>query len=101
MLYKIFEYLNDYTSLPGMRVGEYLSFRSAAAVITSLLISIFFGKRIIRFLRRQQIGEDIRDLGLQGQLEKKGTPTMGGIIINLLAAQEANDALAEEYRYKE
>ena len=83
MLYKIFEYLNDYTSLPGMRVGEYLSFRSAAAVITSLLISIFFGKRIIRFLRRQQIGEDIRDLGLQGQLEKKGTPTMGGIIIIL------------------
>ena len=66
-----------------MRVGEYLSFRSAAAVITSLLISIFFGKRIIRFLRRQQIGEDIRDLGLQGQLEKKGTPTMGGIIIIL------------------
>lgn len=83
MLYKIFEYLNDYTTLPGMRVGEYLSFRSAAAVITSLLISIFFGKRIIRFLRRQQIGEDIRDLGLQGQLEKKGTPTMGGIIIIL------------------
>ena len=66
-----------------MRVGEYLSFRSAAAVITSLLISIFFGKRIIRFLRRQQIGEDIRDLGLHGQLEKKGTPTMGGIIIIL------------------
>ena len=66
-----------------MRVGEYLSFRSASAVIVSLLISIFFGKRIIRFLRRQQIGEDIRDLGLQGQLEKKGTPTMGGIIIIL------------------
>ena len=66
-----------------MRVGEYLSFRSAAAIITSLLISIFFGKRIIRFLRRQQIGEEIRDLGLQGQLEKRGTPTMGGIIIIL------------------
>ena len=64
-------------------MGEYLSFRSASAVIVSLLISIFFGKRIIRFLRRQQIGEDIRDLGLQGQLEKKGTPTMGGIIIIL------------------
>ena len=83
MLYDIFQYLNENTTLPGMRVGEYLSFRSAAAVITSLLISIFFGKRIIRFLRRQQIGEDIRDLGLQGQLEKKGTPTMGGIIIIL------------------
>ena len=83
MFYEIFQYLNDNTTLPGMRVGEYLSFRSAAAIITSLLISIFFGKRIIRFLRRQQIGEDIRDLGLQGQLEKKGTPTMGGIIIIL------------------
>lgn len=83
MFYEIFQYLNENTSLPGMRVGEYLSFRSASAVIVSLLISIFFGKRIIRFLRRQQIGEDIRDLGLQGQLEKKGTPTMGGIIIIL------------------
>ena len=83
MFYKLFEYLNENTTLPGMRVGEYLSFRSAAAIITSLLISIIFGKRIIRFLRRQQIGEEIRDLGLQGQLEKRGTPTMGGIIIIL------------------
>ncbi|MBR5822274.1 MAG: phospho-N-acetylmuramoyl-pentapeptide-transferase [Alistipes sp.] len=83
MFHKLFEYLNENTSLPGMRVGEYISFRSAAAIITSLLISIFFGKRIIRFLRRQQIGEEIRDLGLQGQLEKRGTPTMGGIIIIL------------------
>ena len=83
MFYKLFEYLNENTSLPGMRIGEYLSFRSGAAIITSLLISIFFGKRIIRFLRRQQIGEEIRDLGLQGQLEKRGTPTMGGIIIIL------------------
>ena len=83
MFYKLFEYLNENTTLPGMRVGEYISFRSAAAIITSLLISIFFGKRIIRFLRRQQIGEEIRDLGLQGQLEKRGTPTMGGIIIIL------------------
>ena len=83
MFYKLFEYLNENTTLPGMRVGEYLSFRSGAAIITSLLISIFFGKRIIRFLRRQQIGEEIRDLGLQGQLEKRGTPTMGGIIIIL------------------
>ena len=83
MFYKLFEYLNENTTLPGMRVGEYLSFRSAAAIITSLLISIFFGKRIIRFLRRQQIGEEIRDLGLEGQLSKKGTPTMGGVIILL------------------
>ena len=83
MLYHLFDYLNANTDLPGMRVGEYISVRSAAAIILSLLIAIVFGKRIIRFLRRQQIGEDIRDLGLQGQLEKKGTPTMGGIIIIL------------------
>lgn len=83
MLYELFEYLNRTTDLPGMRVGEYISFRSAAAIILSLLITIFFGKRVIRFLRKRQIGEDIRDLGLEGQLQKKGTPTMGGIIILL------------------
>ncbi len=83
MLYSLFEYLNENTDLPGMRIGEYISFRSAAAIILSLLISIAVGKRIIRFLRRKQIGEDIRDLGLEGQLQKKGTPTMGGIIIIL------------------
>ena len=66
-----------------MRIGDYLSFRSGAAIILSLLIAIMFGKRIIRYLRRKQIGEDIRDLGLEGQLQKKGTPTMGGIIIIL------------------
>jgi phospho-N-acetylmuramoyl-pentapeptide-transferase len=66
-----------------MRIGEYLSFRSGAAIIISLLIVIFMGKSIIRYLRRKQIGEDIRDLGLEGQLQKKGTPTMGGIIIIL------------------
>lgn len=64
-----------------MRVGEYLSFRAGAAIILSLLIAIVFGKYVIRFLKRKQIGEDIRDLGLEGQLQKKGTPTMGGIII--------------------
>ena len=83
MIYKLFEYLNQNTDLPGMRIGEYISFRSAAAIIISLLISIAVGKRIIRFLRRKQIGEDIRDLGLEGQLQKRGTPTMGGIIIIL------------------
>ena len=83
MLYRLFEYLNQNTDLPGMRIGEYISFRSAAAIILSLLISIAVGKRIIRFLRRKQIGEDIRDLGLEGQLQKKGTPTMGGIFIIL------------------
>lgn len=81
MLYRLFQYLNEHTELPGMRIGEYISFRSAAAIILSLLITILFGKRIIRFLRRKQIGEEIRDLGLEGQLQKRGTPTMGGIII--------------------
>ena len=83
MLYWLFRYLNENTDLAGMRVGEYISFRSAAAIILSLLIAIFAGKHIIRMLRRKQIGEDIRDLGLEGQLQKKGTPTMGGIIIIL------------------
>ena len=83
MLYWLFRYLNENTDLPGMRVGEYISCRSAAAIILSLLIAIFAGKHIIRMLRRKQIGEDIRDLGLEGQLQKKGTPTMGGIIIIL------------------
>lgn len=81
MIYKLFSYLSENTELPGMRIGEYLSFRAGAAIITSLLIAIVFGKYVIRILRRKQIGEDIRDLGLEGQLQKKGTPTMGGIII--------------------
>ena len=81
MLHWLFEYLDRHTDLPGMRIGDYISFRSAAAIILSLLIAIMFGKRIIRYLKRKQIGEDIRDLGLEGQLQKKGTPTMGGIII--------------------
>ena len=83
MLYNLFEYLNQNTDLPGMRVGEYISVRSAAAIILSLLIAIVFGKHVIRMLKRKQIGEEIRDLGLEGQLQKKGTPTMGGIIIIL------------------
>lgn len=83
MIYWLLNYLHENTDLPGMRIGDYLSFRSGAAIILSLLIAIMFGKRIIRYLRRKQIGEDIRDLGLEGQLQKKGTPTMGGIIIIL------------------
>ncbi|MBO5820645.1 MAG: hypothetical protein J6R02_03540, partial [Alistipes sp.] len=62
MLYSLFEYLNKTTDLPGMRVVEYISFRSAAAIIISLLIAIVFGKRIIRFLKRKQIGEDVSGL---------------------------------------
>ena len=81
MIYWLFDYLEKNTDLPGMGIGEYISFRAAAAIIISLLIAIVFGKYVIRFLKRKQIGEDIRDLGLEGQLQKKGTPTMGGIII--------------------
>ena len=66
---------------PGSGMFQYISFRAAAAIILSLLIVIIFGRSIIDFLRRKQIGEEIRDLGLQGQLQKKGTPTMGGVII--------------------
>ena len=81
MLYHLFKYLDEAYNLPGSGMFQYLSFRAAAAVILSLLIVIIFGRRIIDFLRRKQIGEEIRDLGLQGQLQNKGTPTMGGVII--------------------
>lgn len=81
MFYHLFKYLDEAYNLPGSGMFQYLSFRAAAAVILSLLIVIIFGRRIIDFLRRKQIGEEIRDLGLQGQLQKKGTPTMGGVII--------------------
>lgn len=80
MLIYLFELL-DRLDVPGAGVFQYISFRSASAVITSLIISLLFGKRIINFLRRKQIGEEIRDLGLEGQGRKRGTPTMGGIII--------------------
>lgn len=80
MLYYLFNYL-DQLNVPGAGLFQYISFRAAMALITSLIISIIFGKRIINLLRKQQIGETVRDLGLQGQLEKSGTPTMGGIII--------------------
>ena len=81
MLYHLFKYLDEAYNLPGSGMFQYLSFRAAAAVILSLLIVSSFGRRIIDFLRRKQIGEEIRDLGLEGQLQKKGTPTMGGVII--------------------
>ena len=83
MLYHLFEYIERNFDLPGAGIFQYLSFRSAMAVIFSLLIALFIGKRIIRMLQRKQIGEEIRDLGLEGQMQKKGTPTMGGIIILL------------------
>ena len=83
MLYYLFEYLENQYQIPGASLFTYISFRAAAAVITSLLISTIFGKKIINFLRTKQIGESIRDLGLSGQNEKQGTPTMGGLIILL------------------
>lgn len=81
MLYYLFDWLNNSLDVPGTGVFQYISFRAAAAVITSLLITIVFGKRLISFLKKKQVGETVRDLGLQGQKEKEGTPTMGGLII--------------------
>ena len=83
MLYHLFQYLDHAYDFPGSGMFQYLSFRAAAAIILALLIVIIFGRRIIDLLRRQQIGEEIRDLGLEGQLQKRGTPTMGGILILL------------------
>ncbi|MDD2192810.1 MAG: phospho-N-acetylmuramoyl-pentapeptide-transferase [Bacteroidales bacterium] len=81
MLYHLFTWLDVEFGLPGAGVFNYISFRAALAVITSLFITIIYGKRVINFLRRKQIGESVRELGLDGQKEKEGTPTMGGIII--------------------
>jgi len=80
MLYYLFDLLDNY-NVPGAGLFSYISFRSALALITSLIISIVFGRRIIERLQKQQIGETVRDLGLAGQIEKTGTPTMGGLII--------------------
>jgi phospho-N-acetylmuramoyl-pentapeptide-transferase len=81
MLYYLFDYLDTHFDLPGTGVFQYITFRSGAAVLLSLLLSLVFGKRIINFIRQKQIGETIRELGLEGQNQKAGTPTMGGIII--------------------
>ena len=83
MLYYLFEYLETQFQVPGATLFGFLTFRAALAMILSLLISTIYGKRIIRFLQKKQMGETIRDLGLEGQKEKAGTPTMGGIIIIL------------------
>lgn len=80
MLYYLFEYLNE-LDVPGAGVFQYISFRAGMAAFLSLLITIIFGKNLINILRKKQVGEDIRDLGLEGQMKKKGTPTMGGFII--------------------
>jgi len=81
MLYYLFDYLHKTFNLPGSGVFQYISFRAAFALIFSLIISLLFGKRIINFIRKKQIGETIRELGLEGQTQKSGTPTMGGLII--------------------
>jgi phospho-N-acetylmuramoyl-pentapeptide-transferase len=81
MFYYLFDYINKTFDLPGAGLFQYISFRAGSAAVLSLLITITLGKFIINKLRKKQIGEDVRDLGLEGQLEKKGTPTMGGIII--------------------
>ena len=83
MFYHLFRYLDQAYDFPGSGMFQYISFRAAGAVILALLIAVIFGRSIIDFLRRQQIGEEIRDLGLEGQLQKRGTPTMGGLIILL------------------
>ena len=83
MLYYVFKYLEEQYQFPGASVFEFITFRAALAIILSILISTIYGKRIIELLRRKQMGESIRDLGLEGQVEKAGTPTMGGLIIIL------------------
>ena len=83
MLYELVKYLENHFDIPGLGMWQYLSFRSVGAIILALLIGMIFGDRLIKLLRKKQIGEDIRNLGLEGQMEKKGTPTMGGIIILL------------------
>ena len=81
MLYYLFRWLDEGFDFPGAGVFQYISFRAAASAIVSLLITIVFGGKLINILKKQQIGETVRDLGLAGQKEKEGTPTMGGLII--------------------
>lgn len=81
MLYYLFDWLDTAFDFPGAGVFQYISFRTAMAVITSLIITVIFGKPLIKYLKKKQIGETVRDLGLEGQKQKEGTPTMGGLII--------------------
>src|SRR6201996_7748985 len=83
MLYYLFNYLNKNYSIPGAGVFQYITFRMAMAVITSLVVTTAYGRRLIDYLRFKQVGETVRNLGLEGQMQKAGTPTMGGIIIIL------------------
>ena len=81
MLYHFFNYINKQIDFPGSGLFDFISFRAGMAVITSLIITLLFGSKLIEFLQKKQVGESIRDLGLDGQMEKAGTPTMGGVII--------------------
>jgi len=83
MLYYLFNYLNKNYSIPGIGVFQYITFRTAMAVIISLIITTVYGRRLIDYLRYKQVGETVRNLGLEGQMQKAGTPTMGGLIIIL------------------
>ena len=81
MLYYLFEYLNQNYDFPGLRLFQYITFRTSLAIIISLLITTVFGRKIINYLQLMQVGEPVRNLGLEGQMQKQGTPTMGGIMI--------------------
>src|ERR1700750_1122561 len=83
MLYYLFNYLDHNFSIPGIGVFQYITFRMAMAVITSLIVTTVYGRRLIDYLRFKQVGETVRNLGLEGQMQKQGTPTMGGVIILL------------------
>ncbi len=94
MLYHLFDFLNSHYDIPGAGLFQYISFRSAMAFTIAFLISLIYGKKLIAILRRQQIGENVRDLGLDGQKAKEGTPTMGGLMIiisTLIAVLLLND----------
>ena len=86
MLYYLFTWLHKEYDFPGAGVFQYISFRAAMAIICSLVVSLVFGKRIIDMIRNKQIGETVRDLGLAGEKQKSGTPTMGGVLIVLSTA---------------
>jgi phospho-N-acetylmuramoyl-pentapeptide-transferase len=83
MLYYLFEYLNQHYDFPGLRLFQYITFRTSLAIIISLIITTVYGRRIINYLHSMQVGETVRNLGLEGQMQKQGTPTMGGIMILL------------------
>lgn len=83
MLYLLFEYLHKHYDIPGLRLFQYITFRASVSIILSLIITTVYGRRLIDFLHKKQVGETVRNLGLEGQMQKQGTPTMGGIIILL------------------